>query len=172
MSESEENPVIGYYKDGEPIHQNPSEQEIADHIEEWVEASEQEFGIDFTETINEMRDSLIYTEFAKRMYMMKLSDENVIDYAIDTWRNQWPQAVRDFQVYMDTLKSGQFNEKGYNVDDKSMVLFGSIPPHLKALLIAYRHDFFERDSKGRCKNMDKLYSRFKLGKVSSFKTGA
>lgn len=169
-NESEDNPVIGYYKNGDAIHKNPSEEEIVAHLEEWVQTCKDELNIDFMETMNDIRDAAVCNRFSKRMREMKLSDDKVIEYAIETWATQWPWKVGPFKEYMRSLKSGLHNEKGYGVNDNSQLLVGSIPPDLKALLIAYRPNFFEKNGKGKIKNLDALFSRFKLGKITNYKS--
>lgn len=146
------------YKDGILISEHPSEKEILDHMDEYM----QFLNAEQREVYKTLRNSKI-CGFYKQMTLGKSVSE-AIDIAIKTWYQQYPWEVKSFLEDLRLLRDTQYNVNGFS-KDKSMMLVGRMPSIIKNFLITYDIHFFDRDKNGRCANVDKFYNQFKVGKI-------
>jgi len=167
------NPIIGYYKDGAAIHKHASAREIEEHIEEWWELSQKLMSKEQWETVDEMRNWQINTHFQRHCEKNKLNDEAIIETSIKWWTAQWPWEVKPFFSNVTLMKNRLFNEKGYAQDKHAeQVLYGMVPDKVKQLCLAARRDFWQRNHKGRCPNLELFYQLCPKAKISTLKGSA
>lgn len=171
-NDAEDNPIIGYYKNGDPIRKDPSTREIEDHIEEWYDLMKRIMSAEQREVFDAVRTARLSRTFVEQC--RKLTDEQIIDSAIKFWSRCWPWEVQPFMQQIKDVRERLFDPRGFAAGDKdkSMVMYGAIPDRVKSLCMSVRVDFFRRDSRGRSKNIELFYKICPAAKISSFKGSA